>query len=264
MEISPSPSPGKEPELYILGIGPGSPEMLTRRAGEILGAADIIIGNDFYLDQIASIIAGKRVIRSRMGKEVERAQEAVRLTGEGTVVMVSGGDPGIYGMASIVLEVVVHSGSPVKVQVIPGITAASMGASLLGSPLSSDFAVVSLSDLLTPWEVIVTRLNALFSIGIPVVLYNPKSRTRTCQFDEALAIAEQYLPGTTPVGIVKNADRPGEEILITTLGNAPDHEDFVDMHSVVFIGGSETRIFERSNHEKCIITPRGYHRKYVY
>lgn len=167
-------------------------------------------------------------------------------------------------MASIVLEVLSHNGPAIPVEVIPGVTAATAGAALLGSPLSGDFAVISLSDLLTPRDIIRERLAALFSVQIPVVLYNPKSRTRTEQLGEALTIAQEYLSPDTPVGVVRNAYRPGQSVMITTLGKVWEIYDLVDMHSVVFVGGEESRIWRRGEDVRGIITPRGYHRKYVY
>ncbi len=249
--------------LYIVGTGPGSSDILTGLAIRVLKESDIIIGNDFYIDKIMDIISDKEIIRSKMGKEVDRAKQAVILAEEKIVSMVSGGDPGIFGMAGIVLEVAMHMNSNANIKVIPGISAANMGASLLGAPLSIDFATISLSDLLTPWDVIVKRLHAVFSVKMPVVLYNPKSRTRTTQYGEAINIALKYLPEKTPVGIVKNAAREGEEVLITTLIEAESNEDFVDMHSTVFIGGEETCIYQQGD-EQFIVTPRGYHRKYDY
>jgi precorrin-3B C17-methyltransferase len=133
------------------------------------------------------------------------------------VSIVSGGDAGVYGMASIVLEVVDHAELQIPVEVIPGVTAATAAASRLGSPLSSDFAVISLSDLLTPWEVIERRLNAAFSVQIPVVLYNPKSKTRKSNLRTALLIAGEYLSPHTPVGVVKDAFREGEQVKVSSL-----------------------------------------------
>jgi len=265
METSQLPSPAEDTgHLYIVGIGPGAPGMLTCRAEEVLTESSVIIGNDFYIDQISHLLEGKEVIRSRMGKEVDRAQECINLAKTKTVAMVSGGDPGVYGMASIVLEVLDHTGLSIPVEIIPGITAATAGAARLGSPLSGDFAVISLSDLLTPRDIIKKRLNALFSVQIPVVLYNPKSRTRTEQLGEAISLAREHLPAETPVGVVRNAYRDDESTLITTLGRVEEIEDLIDMHAVVFIGGEETRIWRRGEDVKGIITPRGYHRKYVY
>lgn len=178
--------------------------------------------------------------------------------------MVSGGDAGIYGMASIVLEVLEHGGEEIPVEVIPGVTAANAAASLLGSPLSGDFAAVSLSDLLTPVEVIERRLHAAFSMGTPVVLYNPKSRGRPHNFALAMEIAGKYRNPETPIGIVKNAYREGEAIMVVTLGEVALADSMVDMHTTVIVGGEESRIWRLGQHVKGIITPRGYHRKYLY
>ena len=250
--------------LYIIGIGPGSPDQLTGQAREALLKSDVIIGNDTYLEQIGSLIGGKEIIRSSMGQEVERAKRSIELSRSRIVSMVSGGDAGIYGMASIVLEVLEHEQSGIPVEVIPGVTAATAAASLLGSPLSGDFATLSLSDLLTPIEVIERRLHAAFSMGTPVVLYNPKSRGRPHNFALAMEIAGKYREAATPVGIVKNAYRGGEEIMVTTLGEIGRAEGKVDMHTTVIVGGEESRIWRNGDDVKGIITPRGYHRKYLY
>ena len=167
-------------------------------------------------------------------------------------------------MASIVLEVLEHSGIEIEIEVIPGVTAANAAASRVGSPLSGDFAVISLSNLLTPLEIIEKRLDAIFSIGIPVVLYNPKSRGRPHNFALAVEHARKYLGSETPIAIVKNALRENEETIITTLKKIEAHESAIDMHTTVIIGGSESRIWRMGNNVKGIITPRGYHHKYVY
>jgi precorrin-3B C17-methyltransferase len=250
--------------LSIVGIGPGSPGQLTGRAREALQQSDVIIGNESYLAQLGALIEGKEVIRSSMGQEVERAKRSIELAKSRNVSMVSGGDAGIYGMASIVLEVLEHEGASIPVEVIPGVTAANAAAALLGSPLSGDFAAVSLSDLLTPIEVIERRLHAAFSMGTPVVLYNPKSRGRPHNFALAMEIAGKYRNPETPIGIVKNAYREGEEIMVVTLGEIGLAERVVDMHTTVIVGGEESRIWRNGEDVKGIITPRGYHRKYVY
>ena len=159
--------------LYIVGSGPGSPEQMTTRALQAIRDAEYVLGNDSYLVPLSALLEGKNVIRSGMGKEVERAREAVILARDHVVAMVSGGDPGVYGMASIVLEVAERSGTDARIEVIPGVTAATAAASRLGSPLSGDFVVVSLSDLLTPIDVIEERLEHAFAMGIPVVLTIP-------------------------------------------------------------------------------------------
>ena len=255
------PSRGK---LAIVGIGPGDHGQLTGRAREVLDQAEYVIGNDTYLAQLGPLIAGKKVITSSMGKEVERARRSIELAREAPVAMVSGGDAGIYGMAGIVLEILEREGADIPWEVVPGITASQAAASILGSPLSGDFATLSLSDLLTPLEVIERRLHAAFSMGVPVVLYNPKSRGRPHNFARAMEIAGEYRSPETPVGIVRNACREGEEVVITILGEIAEVEGRVDMHTTVIVGGEETRLWRMGEDVKGIITPRGYHRKYVY
>jgi precorrin-3B C17-methyltransferase len=255
----------KKGNLAIVGLGPGRREYMTARALKAIALADYVIGNASYLEPLEPLLNGKNVIRSSMGKEVERAQQAIDLAKTHAVAIVSGGDAGVYGMASIVLEVLEHSGIEIDVEVIPGVTAANAGASKLGSPLSGDFAVISLSDLLTPLEVIEQRLDAVFSVGIPVVLYNPRSRGRPHNFALAIEHARKYLPPETPLALVKNALRDdGEEQIVTMLKDVEQVMDEVDMHTTVFIGGIESRIWRMGNNVKGIITPRGYHHKYVY
>lgn len=251
--------------LWIVGTGPGRIEYMTGRAIDAIRNADYIIGNDSYLDPIRPLLDKKEVIRSSMGKEVERAKKAIDLAKDHRVAIVSGGDAGVYGMAGIVLEVLEHSGATIPVEIVPGVTAANAGASLVGSPLSGDFATISLSDLLTPLEVIEKRLDAVFSVGIPVVLYNPRSHGRPHNFALAIEHARNYYPATLPVAIIKNALREGQaRPVITTLGEIESVIDQIDMHTTVIIGGTESRIWRMDNDVKGIITPRGYHRKYVY
>jgi precorrin-3B C17-methyltransferase len=260
----PSHTEPKKGSLAIVGLGPGRREYITPRALRVIASADCVIGNALYLDPLEPLLSGKTVIRSSMGKEVERAQQAIELARSHAVAIVSGGDAGVYGMASIVLEVLEHSGADIDVEIIPGVTAANAAASRIGSPLSGDFAVISLSDLLTPLEVIEQRLDAVFSIGIPVVLYNPKSRGRPHNFALALNHARRFLDADTPIAIVRNALRDGEDVIVTTLAEAEAVEDAVDMHTTVIIGGKESRIWRMGEDVKGIITPRGYHHKYVY
>jgi precorrin-3B C17-methyltransferase len=237
---------------------------MTPRALRVIAGADYVIGNSLYLDPLEPLLSGKNVIRSSMGKEVERAQQAIDLACSYPVAIVSGGDAGVYGMASIVLEVLEHSGAEIDVEIIPGITAANAAASRIGSPLSGDFAVISLSDLLTPLEVIEQRLDAVFSVGIPIVLYNPKSRGRPHNFALAITHARKYLRAETPIAIVRNALRDDEDVIVTTLADVETIEHSVDMHTTVIIGGKESRIWRMGKDVKGIITPRGYHYKYVY
>ena len=252
-----SQSQGK---LYVVGIGPGSPGHLTLRAVEVLEGADVIIGNGTYLDQIEHLLIKQQVIRSSMGKEVDRARKAIRLARDQKVAMVSGGDSNVYGMAGLVLEVAQHTDLDVDIEVVPGVTALSAVASLLGAPIVSDFAVISLSDLLTPLDIIEKRLEAAAGSDMVICIYNPKSRQRNTNFKRALEIIRRNRADTVPVGIVKNALRKeGEAVIVTTLGKALDHDEDVDMSTTVIIGNNESRIWGSK-----IITPRGYHKKYEY
>ncbi len=255
MEMSQSQSRAK---LYIVGIGPGGIEHLTKRAEKVLLESEYIIGNGTYLDQVSTIIHGKRIIRSRMGKEVERARKAVELGKDHIVSIISGGDTNVYGMAGLVLEIAEKS-EDIEIEVIPGVTAISAAASLLGAPLVNDFAVISLSDLLTPIEIIERRLKSAAEADFVVAIYNPKSRKRKDNFAWAVSIIKEYRNKDTPVGIVKNATRNGESVIATTLERIMEYNDMVDMSAIVLIGNSDSRLWDNR-----IITPRGYRRKYEY
>ncbi len=247
--------PGK---LYIVGIGPGALEHLTRKAENALLESEYIIGNSTYIDQVAAIINNSKVIRSGMGGELERARKAVELSKDHVVSIISGGDANVYGMAGLVLEVA-EKESDIEIEVVPGVTALGAAASLLGAPVVSDFAVISLSDLLTPLEIIERRLNSAGEADFVIAIYNPKSRSRKENFASAIEIIRRYRGDETPVGIVKNATRRGEKVVATTLGKIMEHNDDIDMSTIVLIGNSESRLWGN-----MIITPRGYQRKYEY
>lgn len=253
--MSQSQSQGK---LYIVGIGPGAVEHLTRKAHDALQESEYVIGNNMYLDQIAEVIINAKIIRSGMGGEVERARKAVELGKEHVVSIISGGDANVYGMAGLVFEMA-EKAEELKIEVIPGVTAISAAASLLGAPLVTDFAVVSLSDLLTPKEIIERRIDSAAEADFVIAIYNPKSRNRRENFGEAIGIIKKYRNDETPVGIVKNAMREGETVITTTLGRIMEYNDEIDMSTIVLIGNSESRLWNNR-----IITPRGYQRKYEY
>jgi precorrin-3B C17-methyltransferase len=258
---SQSQSKGK---LYIIGIGPGSVDQLTVRAKEVIENSDYIVGNGTYLDQMASLIGEQKIVRSSMGKEVDRSRKAVELAQDNIVSMISGGDANIYGMAGLVLEVAEHADLSVEVEVLPGVTAITAAASVLGAPIVNDMCTVSLSDLLTPWEVIEKRLDAAASADFVMSLYNPKSRQRKSNFSKAIEIIRRHKDDSVPVGLVKNALRDeGQDYIVTTLGEVMDHNDWVDMSTTILITTNDSRIWD-SAHGKRIITPRGYHRKYDY
>ena len=251
-------------KLYVVGIGPGSVEQLTLKARDVILNADYVLGNSTYLDQMESLLGSQEVIRSYMGKEVERARKAVELAKTANVVMISGGDTNVYGMAGIVLEVAEHENLDVDIEILPGVTAVLAGARLLGAPVVTDFAVISLSDLLTPWEVIEKRLNMAADADFVIGLYNPKSRKRKSNFARAIEIIRRYKADSVPVGLVKNAMRGEEEDqIVTTLGEVMNYEDWVDMSTAILIGNGESRIW-KSPKKDIIITPRGYHKKYDY
>ena len=188
---------------------------------------------------------------------MERSKKALELSKENVVCLVSGGDPNVYGMASITFETAEKMNWKGDIEVVPGVTAALSVSSLLGSPLSNDFTVISLSDLLTPWETIESNLASVSSTTLVIVIYNPKSRGRKDNFKKAINIIKKYREKDTPVGIVKNFSRAGQEKIVTTLEDVLDYEEKVDMHATVLIGNEETRIWNDR-----LITPRGYHRKY--
>ena len=251
-------------KLYVVGIGPGSVEQLTLKARDIILNADYVLGNSTYLDQMESLLSTQEVIRSYMGKEVDRARKAVELAKSANVVMISGGDTNVYGMAGIVLEVAEHENLDVDIEILPGVTAVLAGASILGAPVVTDFAVISLSDLLTPWEVIEKRLNMAADADFVIGLYNPKSRKRKSNFARAIEIIHKYKADSVPVGLVKNAMRgEDEDQIVTTLGEVMNYEDWVDMSTAILIGNGESRIW-KSPKKDMIITPRGYHKKYDY
>lgn len=253
--MSQSRSHGK---LYIVGIGPGGTEHLTKKATDVLLGSEYIIGNGTYLDQIQDIIQDKKIIRSGMGGEVARARKAVELGNDHIVSIISGGDANVYGMAGIVLEVAQKAGE-IEIEVIPGVTAISAAASLLGAPLINDFSIISLSDLLTPQKMIDQRLKSASEADFVIAIYNPKSRSRKENFGRAMEIIRKYRNENTPVGIVKNATREEETVIATTLGSLMEYDDIIDMSTIVLIGNSESRLWKNR-----IITPRGYQRKYEY
>lgn len=237
-----------------MGLGPGSPADMSRRALTALEAAEVLVGYDTYLDLIRDLVADKKVIGTGMTQEIDRCRAAVEEALAGRrVAVVSSGDPGIYGMAGLVLELVHKCPAAIRpiVDVIPGISAIGAAAALLGAPLMHDFAVISLSDLLTPWAVIEKRLEMAAAGDFVVALYNPKSTRRTSQIEKAREILLRHRPATTPVGIVHHASRPAEKVVLADLdGFTRQH---IDMFSLVIIGNSRTYVAEGR-----MITPRGY------
>lgn len=229
---------------------------MTQAAQTAIKKSDVIVGYKTYLDLIPELLVDKEVMSSAMMKEVDRCGKAIELAAAGrTVSLVCGGDPGIYAMAGLVYEMVRAHGSAISVEVVPGIAALNACAARLGAPLMHDFAAISLSDLLTPWEVIEKRLRAAAMADFVIVIYNPRSKKRVEQLVKARDIVMAERGPQTPVGIVTAATRDNEKIELTTLEDLLNCE--VGMQSSVIIGNSQTFIWQ-----EVMITPRGYTRKY--
>lgn len=238
-------------KIFVVGLGPGGVEQMTKRAYEALQKCDVIAGYNVYVNLIKDDFAGKEFLSNGMRKEVDRCKLALDEALKGkTVAMISSGDAGVYGMAGIMCQVA--EGNPeVEIEVVPGITAACSGAAVLGAPLISDFCLISLSDLLTPWEKIEKRLDCASQADFCICLYNPSSFKRHDYLQKACDIMLKNQPGTIPAGIVRNIGREGEEYELTTLAELRDKK--VDMFSTVIIGNTQTQIINGR-----MVTPRGY------
>ncbi|HXG42205.1 MAG TPA: precorrin-3B C(17)-methyltransferase [Dehalococcoidia bacterium] len=240
--------------LSVVGIGPGDETLLTPMARRTLEEATAVVGYRGYLEMVSPLLGGKNALPFELGQEVERAWRALDLASQGErVALLSSGDPGIYGMASPALEAWLALPAPQRppLEVVPGVPALAACAALLGAPLGHDFAVVSLSDLLTPWEVIVRRLEAAAAADFVLVIYNPRSRGRPWQLGEARRIVLRHRSPDTPVGLVRRAYRQGQAALIATLGTLD--EAAVDMETTIIVGSSRTLA-----RDGVMLTPRGY------
>ena len=238
-------------KLIVVGIGPGNYENMTVGADRALAACDTIVGYHVYVDLVKDRYPDKEYITTPMTKEAQRCQMALDAAAGGkTVAMVCSGDSGIYGMAALIYELRGENSQP-EIEVIPGLTAACSGGALLGAPLTHDFAVISLSDRLTDWETIRSRLEHAASADLSIVLYNPASHGRPDHLRRACDILLNILPPERPCGITRNIGRPGESCRTLTLGQLRDAD--VDMFCTVFIGNAHTRVI-RGN----LVTPRGY------
>lgn len=237
--------------IYVVGIGPGELTMMTEQARAALEKADVIAGYKTYIELVRDAYPEKQFYENGMRGEIERCKACVKFAKEGkTVALVCSGDAGVYGMASPLLEVAEGAGFT-NVEIIPGVTAALSGAALLGAPLSTDFCVISLSDLLTPWEVIEKRLLCAAKGDFCIALYNPASHKRADYLKRACSILQRVLPKETACGYVRNIGREGCEKKVCTLGQLQDEQ--ADMFVTVLIGNSQTRIAGER-----LITPRGY------
>lgn len=238
--------------IYIVGLGPGEQAQMTQKALDAIEQSEVIAGYTVYIDLIQDLIHDKEVLSTAMMKEVERCKMAAIEAGKGKVVtMVSSGDAGVYGMASLVIEVCEELGIDTEIEVVAGITAATSASAVLGAPLTHDFAVISLSNLLTPWEKIEKRLDLASQAGFAIVLYNPSSKKRHDFLEKACNIVMKNISGDTNCGYVRNIGREGERAKILTLSQLKDEK--VDMFTTVIIGNETTKVMQGK-----LVTPRGY------
>ena len=236
--------------LALVSLGPGEDALIPPLAREALAASELVVGLDQYVDRVRHLLRpGTRVLTPPLGNEMERAELALsEARAGGSAALVSSGDVGVYAMASPVLEI---SGDDVDVVVVPGVTAAQAAASLLGSPLGHDHCSISLSDLLTPWEVIRGRVKAAAEGDFVVSLYNPRSKGRDWQLGKVKEMLLEHRPPDTPVGIVRDAYRPTQQATLTDLASL--RPESVDMLTIVVVGSSQTKIVAGR-----MVTPRGY------
>ena len=238
--------------IYVIGIGPGCRVLMTQEAISAMEDAEVIVGYKTYIKLVEDFIKDKEVVQNGMRKEVDRCQDAIDIAKTGKkVAVISSGDAGIYGMAGLILELITKQELDIPVKVVPGVTASIGAAAVLGAPIMHDFCHISLSDLLTPWEVIEKRLRLAAEADFVICLYNPRSKGRSEHLANAFKIMGEFKDGSTPVGIVKDVGREDQEKFICTF----DTMDFerVDMTTMVIIGNKSTYI-----HDDLMITPRGY------
>lgn len=240
--------------IKVVGIGPGGLQEMTPKALEAIKLADTVAGYTTYIKLVETLLEGKTIIGTGMMQEIDRCRAAVAEAVNGhNVAVISSGDSGVYGMAGLVLELIMQLDPEVRpeVEIIAGVSAVNAAASVLGAPLMHDFAVISLSDLLTPWELIKKRARLAAEGDFVIALYNPKSHKRVQHIEEIREIIIEHRPGTTPVGIVNNASRPNQTVCISDLENFTKED--INMFSMVIIGNSNTYVAD-----KFMITPRGY------
>ena len=239
-------------KIYVVGIGPGNREYMTPQAVAAIEESDVVVGYTLYVELVKELVKDKEVKSTAMKQEVDRCRMALESALEGkTVAFVCSGDAGVYGMAGVMSEVAADH-PEVEIITVPGITAACSGAAVLGAPLIHDFAVISLSDLLTPWEKIEKRLRAAAEADFAVCIYNPKSKKRRDYIDRATEIMSCAKSWDTPCGYVKNIGREGEKAVVCTMADLRDNDD-IDMFTTVFVGNSATKVINGK-----LVTPRGY------
>ena len=241
-------------KIFVVGLGPGGLDEMTPRARRAIESAEVVAGYNSYIKLIEKILDGKKIIGRAMMQEVERSRLAIEEASAGRVVaVVSSGDAGVYGMAGLVLEMLfdLPEENRPQFEIIAGVSAVNAAAAILGAPLMHDFAIISLSDLMTPWELIQRRVRAAAEADFVIALYNPKSKRRVTQLVDVQKILLEFRDKNTPVGIVTNAGRDGESKVLSTLENFTREE--VNMFSLVIIGNSQT--FIKAGY---MLTPRGY------
>jgi precorrin-3B C17-methyltransferase len=245
-------------KLYVVGLGPGNLQQLTPEADEVVRNADDLFGYGPYLDRVPER-ATQRRHASDNRQELQRAEEALNTAMEGrTVAVVSGGDPGVFGMAAAVCEALERGPEQwrqVEIAIVPGVSAMLAVAARVGAPLGHDFCVISLSDNLKPWETVEQRLELAAKAGFVIALYNPISRARPWQLDRAFTRLKDVLPGSTPVVFGRAAGRPDERIAITQLSEARGSD--ADMATCVIVGSEQTRLVQRQGTTPLVYTPRG-------
>lgn len=239
-------------KIYVVGIGPGAYEHMTIKAKSVLEKCDVIIGYTVYIDLVKEHFAGKEFLTTPMTKEAERCVMAFEAAAEGkTAAMICSGDAGVYGMAGLMYEVGIRY-PDIEIEIVPGVTAALGGAAVLGAPLIHDFCLISLSDLMTPWEKIECRLTAAAQADFVICLYNPSSKKRCDYLQKACDMMLKYRDEGTICGIVSHIAREGESKQIVTLTQLRNLQ--ADMFTTVFIGNSQTKVIDGR-----MVTPRGYH-----
>lgn len=239
-------------KIYVVGIGPGSLDHMTPYAKAAIEKSDVVVGYTVYVELVKELTRGKEVLSTPMKKEVDRCKIALDAALENkTVAFVCSGDAGVYGMAGIMIQVAKEH-PEVEIEIVPGITAACSGAALLGAPLIHDFSIISLSDLLTPWDLIMKRVKLAAEADMSIVLYNPKSKKRIDYIDKAVDAILEFRSPDTPAGYVKMIGREGEITKICKLTDLKNNDE-IDMFTTVFIGNSTTEIINGK-----IVTPRGY------
>ena len=234
-------------KLYVIGIGPGGLDHMTLRAKEAIDECNIVIGYNKYIDMIKPLVENKELFSTGMRGEEARCKKALELSKDNTVALISTGDSGIYGMAGLILQMQ----NDEVVEVIPGVTASSAAGSVIGAPLMHDNCNISLSDLMTPYDLIKKRVRNAADADMIISLYNPRSKGRPHYLREAIEIIKEYRSLDTPVAVVRHALRDGQEVRMFTLENF--YEEVVDMFSIVIVGNSQSFIKNGK-----FITPRGY------